>query len=60
MGRTFVCYEKSERDLYEEGYSIQEIADRMGMSYTAIRYRLLKQGTQLRAKNGKVKPNAKT
>lgn len=48
-----------ERDLYELGLSIQQVADKVGLSYTATRYRLLKQGTKLRAKNGKVKPNAK-
>lgn len=47
-----------EKQLYEhEGYSIQQLADKMGLSYTGMRYRLLVQGTKLRAKNGKAKPD---
>ncbi len=43
------------RALYEEGKSIQQVADELGLSYTATRYRLLKARTKLRAKNGKQK-----
>ena len=43
--------------MYEEGASIREVAEEVGLSQTATRYRLLRGNTKLRAKNGKVKPD---
>ena len=43
------------KKMYEDGMSIQDIAQVVGISYTATRYRLKKENTELRGRNGKKK-----